>query len=444
MRFSAAVATGLVLAPLSVASQINSLSPRDVKRAVYAHAPEGFEKRTETLGRGNVNEEKKSTGNLTERETSTKQQQNQKIEISGGGSQATVIWIELGGGAERQQINEKMTGVNAAEHTIVVGGPGALVYSPPANKFEVGDMVIWEFKSKNHTVTQSTFDKPCEKLEGGFDTGFMPNPNDTIPPPRVAMQIMTSEPLWFKCSQGDHCQRAMVASINAKDGEKSHAKFQEKAIRSGQNAAGATSNANSTTSAGQEGSSSKTGRGSTTASESAKESSATSTRPEASTESSSRRPEPSTGSDGRTEAGTDAGGVRGQVGAADGAGTVETGQGPLIDGVCNCVVPCGNGGASSSETKQSRSGVERRQAGNQACTCVAECVDMSSTDASRGVKSFLSTANMAAMGSRGNTGSASGASGASGTSSTGSARTTSSLGSSMSSMAGMAGMAARR
>lgn len=211
MRFSAAVATGLVLAPLSVASQINSLSPRDVKRAVYAHAPEGFEKRTETLGRGNVNEEKKSTGNLKERETSTKQQQNQKIEISGGGSQATLIWIELGGGAERQQINEKMTGVNAAEHTIVVGGPGALVYSPPANKFEVGDMVIWEFKSKNHTVTQSTFDKPCEKLEGGFDTGFMPNPNDTIPPPRVAMQIMTSEPL---CKSGPLSRLPAIARSN--------------------------------------------------------------------------------------------------------------------------------------------------------------------------------------------------------------------------------------
>lgn len=57
-------------------------------------------------------------------------------------------------------------------------------------------MVIFTFMSMNHTATQSTFDKPCDPMEGGMDTGFQANPDNSInPPPQVAMQVMVETPL---------------------------------------------------------------------------------------------------------------------------------------------------------------------------------------------------------------------------------------------------------
>ena len=53
-----------------------------------------------------------------------------------------------------------------------------LLYNPESIKAATGDMVHFIFKSKNHTATQSTFDDPCKKMDGGADSGFMPNPDD--------------------------------------------------------------------------------------------------------------------------------------------------------------------------------------------------------------------------------------------------------------------------
>jgi len=50
-----------------------------------------------------------------------------------------------------------------------------LGYTPEAITANVGDVVLFEFFQKNHTVTQSTFAEPCKKMAGGMDSGFMPN-----------------------------------------------------------------------------------------------------------------------------------------------------------------------------------------------------------------------------------------------------------------------------
>ncbi|RYP68731.1 hypothetical protein DL769_005452 [Monosporascus sp. CRB-8-3] len=118
----------------------------------------------------------------------------------------------------------------SATHTITVGGEAGLVFTPPEIQAHVGDMVIFTFMSQMHTATQSSFDTPCDPLEGGMDTGTQPNPNNTVvPAPQVAMQVMTTEPLWFYCKTGNHCGAGMVFSINPTP-EKSHALFQAKAI----------------------------------------------------------------------------------------------------------------------------------------------------------------------------------------------------------------------
>ncbi|KAL2759852.1 hypothetical protein ACRALDRAFT_2038619 [Sodiomyces alcalophilus JCM 7366] len=120
-----------------------------------------------------------------------------------------------------------------ATHSVDVGGPAGLVYHPESINAKVGDMVIFTFFAANHTATQSTFDKPCEPLAGGMDSGFIPNPDNTIdPPPQVAMQVMVDNPLWFYCAQGPHCAKGMVFSINP-TAERTHAMFQSIAIAGG-------------------------------------------------------------------------------------------------------------------------------------------------------------------------------------------------------------------
>ncbi|KAF2794669.1 hypothetical protein K505DRAFT_241608 [Melanomma pulvis-pyrius CBS 109.77] len=127
-----------------------------------------------------------------------------------------------------------------ATHTVVVGGlkPVAtgmapvLGYSPESIVAAQGDVVLFVFMQKNHTATQSTFAAPCNKMEGGLDSGFMPNP-DGKAGVTWNMTVSTTEPLWFYCKQktGTHCGKGMVFSINAKtSGGKTMADFKQLAI----------------------------------------------------------------------------------------------------------------------------------------------------------------------------------------------------------------------
>ncbi|KAF1960217.1 hypothetical protein CC80DRAFT_288633 [Byssothecium circinans] len=129
----------------------------------------------------------------------------------------------------------------AATHTVTVGGLKAaatgmvpvLGFTPESITANMGDMVVFQFMQKNHTATQSTFDQPCKKMEGGMDSGFMPNPEGK-PGVTWNMTVSTTEPLWFYCKQqtGTHCGVGMVMSINAKtDNDKTMADFKNLAIK---------------------------------------------------------------------------------------------------------------------------------------------------------------------------------------------------------------------
>ncbi|KAF7534883.1 hypothetical protein G7054_g5801 [Neopestalotiopsis clavispora] len=115
-------------------------------------------------------------------------------------------------------------------HTVTVGGAAGLVFTPAEVKAAIGDSVVFTFESNNHTVTQSAFATPCDPLAGGMDSGFVPNPNNTVsPPPQVAMQVMVDTPLWFYCKQQGHCGKGMAMSINP-TADKTQAMFQAMAI----------------------------------------------------------------------------------------------------------------------------------------------------------------------------------------------------------------------
>lgn len=122
-----------------------------------------------------------------------------------------VVWANPGGEAATTQIEQQVTVTQtvtappaagtpppaaAATHTVMVGGDD-LVYTPDQlNNVPIGDMVVFQFMQQNHTVTQSGFDTPCEAMEGGMDTEHQPNPDNSVePPPQVAMQVTTTDPL---------------------------------------------------------------------------------------------------------------------------------------------------------------------------------------------------------------------------------------------------------
>jgi plastocyanin len=99
---------------------------------------------------------------------------------------------------------------------IDVGLDGKLAFSPQNSTEPPGTVVEFSFNPKNHSVVQSSFDKPCVPLEGSFSSGFIPT---TVSPSGVLFDIVVTNttPIWFYCAQttGNHCQAGMVGSINA-------------------------------------------------------------------------------------------------------------------------------------------------------------------------------------------------------------------------------------
>ncbi|KAI9056911.1 hypothetical protein FKP32DRAFT_1762888 [Trametes sanguinea] len=131
-----------------------------------------------------------------------------------------------------------------AVHNVTVGGIGILKYDPPSVDAAPGDQVIFIFKQKNHTVTQSSLNSPCTPLEGGFDSGFVPVADNETDFPVAQFTVPDTNPVWVYCRQANHCQQGMVFAINPGD---KLATFQSNAV--GNNTSSASSAAVTTTAA---------------------------------------------------------------------------------------------------------------------------------------------------------------------------------------------------
>ncbi|KAG9019977.1 hypothetical protein FS837_008717 [Tulasnella sp. UAMH 9824] len=118
-------------------------------------------------------------------------------------------------------------------HDVIVGGAAGLVYTPNQVHAEPGDKVKFHFQFKNHTVTQSSFDEPCEPLKGGFDSGFMPVGMDVKKGPTFTIRVKDYDPIWVHCEQIDHCPSGMVFAVNAPNKGNTFKKFLKKAKASG-------------------------------------------------------------------------------------------------------------------------------------------------------------------------------------------------------------------
>ncbi|KAI0762845.1 hypothetical protein C8Q74DRAFT_1207731 [Fomes fomentarius] len=138
---------------------------------------------------------------------------------------------------------------------VVVGSQdGALTFTPEQVQAAPRDIISFEFHSKNHTATQSSFAAPCLRLKDastgnviGLDSGFMPVDANATDFPVWNVTVNDTAPLWFYCRQhkpdgSSHCGAGMVFAVNAvNNSARDFAAFKQLATQlNGTNATGAT------------------------------------------------------------------------------------------------------------------------------------------------------------------------------------------------------------
>jgi plastocyanin len=108
-----------------------------------------------------------------------------------------------------------------AETHLVLVGDGGLTFNPPSVTAAQGDIVSFEFRAKNHSVTQSTFADPCKIMttpQPGVNSGFQAVKNGTTTFAQWSFTVDNgTAPLWFYCAQKtpvNHCQMGMVFAVN--------------------------------------------------------------------------------------------------------------------------------------------------------------------------------------------------------------------------------------
>jgi len=105
-------------------------------------------------------------------------------------------------------------------HVVQVGdATGALKFSPDSITAAVGEMIQFQFYPQNHSVAQSSFDKPCEPLPqtngtAGFWSGFMPVSSSSTTMPTFSILVKDTKPIWFYCAAAKHCQGGMSGVVN--------------------------------------------------------------------------------------------------------------------------------------------------------------------------------------------------------------------------------------
>lgn len=98
----------------------------------------------------------------------------------------------------------------ASIHEVQVGGDSNK-FSPAYVNASIGDIVRFKLSDGNHSVSQSSYERPCHP-SGPFDTSFL-SPQHR----NVDLLVTTTDPQWFYCRQDtitSHCMEGMVFVIN--------------------------------------------------------------------------------------------------------------------------------------------------------------------------------------------------------------------------------------
>lgn len=109
-----------------------------------------------------------------------------------------------------------ITGAAIAKDISVGVGKSGLTFNPDSIEADEGDTVTFKFWPKNHSVAQSAFNTPCQPMQNGIWSGYVPT-TDTANAASTSFMVNitnSSAPIWFYCTQGNHCQSKMVGVIN--------------------------------------------------------------------------------------------------------------------------------------------------------------------------------------------------------------------------------------
>ncbi|KAF2229453.1 hypothetical protein EV356DRAFT_416250, partial [Viridothelium virens] len=104
-------------------------------------------------------------------------------------------------------------------HEVSVGAQGDFLFNPRLVEAGVGDIVRFHFLMLNHTLTQSSLNKPCTP-SNLFDTGFIHSNPQNATNNTLLFLVQNTDPQWFLCKQTkpiSHCHAGMVFAINPRD-----------------------------------------------------------------------------------------------------------------------------------------------------------------------------------------------------------------------------------
>lgn len=97
-----------------------------------------------------------------------------------------------------------------------MGSQGSPTFVPQRLNANIGDQIVFEFHALNHTLTQSTLERPCAPIQQ-FDTGFNQFNQHSRDKLVTIITVNSLEPQWFFCRQdtpSSHCHMGMVFAIN--------------------------------------------------------------------------------------------------------------------------------------------------------------------------------------------------------------------------------------
>ncbi|TGO35537.1 hypothetical protein BHYA_0155g00280 [Botrytis hyacinthi] len=126
---------------------------------------------------------------------------------------------------------------DAKVHTVVVGSSNTslLLFTPQEITAKPGDKVEFQFHERNHTVTQSAFDSPCQPMANAINSGFVPAAANQSMITTFTMTINSTAPMFMYCAQGKHCQAGMVLTINASNGTQNFGTYKDAAAKATSN-----------------------------------------------------------------------------------------------------------------------------------------------------------------------------------------------------------------
>ncbi|PYI29684.1 hypothetical protein BP00DRAFT_427298 [Aspergillus indologenus CBS 114.80] len=122
--------------------------------------------------------------------------------------------------ASRSSTSSATTGV--ATHTVEVGSKTSPHgYSPHNITAKVGDVIVFEFYPRNHSVVKADYLAPCVPASeslfySGIFNSFNEDDGDLVgPPPTWSLVVNDTEPTFFYCTAIDSCLvNGMVGVIN--------------------------------------------------------------------------------------------------------------------------------------------------------------------------------------------------------------------------------------